>query len=108
MASLRGAALLLVGAAVVSPLPAGAQEPPACTSESVGTVACIAGRLCSCGFERGGTMTGLGDGFRWDCGILRPQCPQDRNRSATRPGDGSWPLGDIDVDVLAPARPRWR
>ena len=52
---------------------AGAQ-PPACSAEGAGLVACIAGRLCGCGFARGGPATGLPDGFRWDCGILRPTC----------------------------------
>ena len=37
-------------------------------------MACIAGRLCSCGFARGSPAVGLPDGFRWDCGILRPSC----------------------------------
>jgi hypothetical protein len=46
--------------------PARAQA-PACTPESAGTVACIAGRLCAC--------TGAAAGpARWDCGILRPAC----------------------------------
>lgn len=49
-------------------------EAPSCTPEGTGTVACIAGRLCSCGFARGSPATGLPDGFRWDCGILRPSC----------------------------------
>ncbi|MBU8543513.1 MULTISPECIES: hypothetical protein [Roseomonadaceae] len=48
--------------------------PPACTAAREGTVACIAGKLCTCGFVRGGSMTGRPDRFTWDCGILRPAC----------------------------------
>ena len=53
---------------------ASAADAPTCASPSVGLVACIAGRLCSCRFERASLATGLPDGFRWDCGILRPAC----------------------------------
>lgn len=59
--------------AMLADLPASAQE-PSCTTEAAGLVACIAGRLCSCGFARGSPATGLPVGFRWDCGILRPSC----------------------------------
>ena len=37
-------------------------------------MACFAGRLCTCRLARGSAATGLADGFRWDCGILRPRC----------------------------------
>jgi hypothetical protein len=53
--------------------PAQAEE-PLCTAAGAGLVSCIAGRLCSCGFARGSPANGLPDGFRWDCGILRPSC----------------------------------
>ena len=49
-------------------------EEPRCTDHAAGLVACIAGRLCTCGFAAGSPATGLPDGFRWDCGILRPSC----------------------------------
>lgn len=55
-------------------LPASAQAPPACTQNQAGIVACMAGKLCSCGYVRGGTMTGRAEGWQWDCGILRPAC----------------------------------
>ena len=63
------AALMLVAGAA----PSRADE-PACAPELAGLVACIAGRLCGCGFERASQATGLPDGFRWDCGILPPAC----------------------------------
>lgn len=53
---------------------AAAQEPPVCTQARVGRVICMAGRMCTCKFERGGTLAGRRDGHRWDCGALRPDC----------------------------------
>ncbi|NKE43542.1 hypothetical protein HB662_02050 [Roseomonas frigidaquae] len=58
--------------------PAQAQDPPACTSAQEGAVACLAGRLCTCRFTRGGSMTGRPDRHAWDCGILRPACGAGR------------------------------
>jgi hypothetical protein len=54
--------------------PAAAQEIPACTQDRAGAVACMAGKLCACGYQRGGAVSGRPDGWRWDCGILRPAC----------------------------------
>lgn len=64
-------ALLLV---LVVARPAAAQEIPACTQDRAGAVACMAGKLCACGYQRGGAVSGRPDGWRWDCGILRPAC----------------------------------
>jgi hypothetical protein len=68
-------ASLAVAATLALPFatPAGAQA-PACDAPAVETVACIAGRLCRCRFAASSAMTGLPEGFRWDCGILRPAC----------------------------------
>lgn len=60
--------LLLLG------MPAAAQV-PVCSAPREGMTACFDGRLCVCRFERGGTLTGRPDGYRWDCGALRPDCP---------------------------------
>jgi hypothetical protein len=54
--------------------PAAAQTIPACTQDRVGAVACMSGKLCSCGYQRGGVVSGRPDGYLWDCGILRPPC----------------------------------
>jgi hypothetical protein len=54
--------------------PAAAQEIPACTQDRAGAVACMAGKLCACGYQRGGAVSGRPDGWSWDCGILRPAC----------------------------------
>ena len=55
-------------------LPTAAQEIPACTQDRVGAVACMAGKLCACGYQRGGSVSGRPDGYAWDCGVLRPSC----------------------------------
>jgi hypothetical protein len=70
------AALLAILASLApwAPAPALAQDPPRCEDARLGAVACIAGRLCECRFERGGQITGLPDMFRWDCSTLRPPC----------------------------------
>jgi len=70
-------ALLIAGAAPGlggRPGTAWAQQAPACTAAQVGSVACVSGRLCECRFERGGSLTGLPNGHRWNCSILRPAC----------------------------------
>lgn len=54
--------------------PPAAQEIPACTQDRAGAAACMAGRLCLCGYQRGGIVSGRPDGWRWDCGTLRPAC----------------------------------
>lgn len=59
---------------LVLAMPAAAADPPACGPATSGIVACIAGRLCACGPQRGGRMTGERDAVRWDCSILRPAC----------------------------------
>jgi hypothetical protein len=56
------------------PLRPVAQEMPACNQDRVGAVACMAGKLCACGYARGGIVSGRPDGYRWDCGVLRPAC----------------------------------
>ncbi len=53
-------------------LPAGARQ--SCGPVNAGQVACMDGRLCRCGFEQGGSIAGRADGYRWDCGALRPDC----------------------------------
>jgi hypothetical protein len=66
-------------------LPAHGQA-PVCDARSAGTVACLASKLCACGFERGGSMTGRPAGYRWDCGVLRPGCGGDATTPATTGG----------------------
>lgn len=64
----------LLIAAMMTTWPAMATEAPACASASAGATACLAGKLCVCGFVRGGSISGRPDGWRWECGALRPSC----------------------------------
>ena len=84
-----------------------AQE-PVCAAQSAGLVACIAGRLCACGFARGSAATGLSDGFRWDCGILRPRCGPPAPATLD-PWQGDLPdaLAISPPNLPAPPRPIW-
>jgi hypothetical protein len=66
--------LLLMLLLLLAPLRLAAQEIPACNQDRVGAVACMAGKLCACGYARGGIVSGRPDGYRWDCGALRPAC----------------------------------
>jgi hypothetical protein len=50
------------------------QAPPTCNARSLGQTACLGPRLCACRLEAGGSLTGVPQGYRWDCGILRPEC----------------------------------
>jgi len=54
--------------------PVAAQDIPSCTAARAGATACLSGKLCACGFARGGSVAGRPDGWRWDCGALRPAC----------------------------------
>lgn len=56
------------------PSVASSQQAPQCTAESLGQVACFVNKLCECKFERGGSMTGVPDAYKWDCDIKRPSC----------------------------------
>lgn len=64
---------IMLALAATLPLPALAQV-PACAAEHAGIVACMAGKLCACAYDRGGAVTGVPAGYRWDCGVLRPSC----------------------------------
>jgi hypothetical protein len=58
-------------------LPVMAAAQPACNAQREGQVACMAGRLCACRYETGGSLTGRPSAHRWDCGALRPDCRPD-------------------------------
>jgi len=66
--------LILLPLLLAPPAAAQGDDPPACIDSRAGAVACMAGKLCSCGYQRGGVMSGRPDGWRWDCGVLRPAC----------------------------------
>lgn len=81
-------------------LPAAAQDIPACTTARAGAVACMAGKLCECRFERGGSITGTRDGHRWECGILRPTCGE----ALAPPGLGG-PVSPMPGILIQPVIP---
>ncbi|MGG5810197.1 hypothetical protein [Falsiroseomonas sp. CW058] len=90
--------LLLAGAR-----PAAAQQMPVCGAGWAGAVACMSGKLCLCRFERGGSLTGVQDGYRWDCGVMRPACGE------ALPGAGAppaMPLPDLYLQLPPPAQQR--
>ncbi|UFN49806.1 hypothetical protein LPC08_03940 [Roseomonas sp. OT10] len=64
-----------VGEGFGDAFPQGAPPMPVCNAPREGVAACLGGKQCLCRFERGGSLTGRQDGFRWDCGPLRPACP---------------------------------
>jgi hypothetical protein len=83
--------------------PAAAQEaPPVCNAVRDGVTACLAGKLCLCRFERGGQMTGRSDGYRWDCGALRPECGEAAFPRSPEPGS-VLPMPNLYLPL--PARP---
>ena len=73
-------------------------ETPICNQQAAGTVACFERKLCSCGFERGGSMTGLAPGYRWDCGVLRPTCEQGGHPTTLSSEALLYRPGDVIVD----------
>jgi hypothetical protein len=84
--------------------PGMAQEIPACTQDRVGAAACMSGKLCSCGYQRGGSVSGRPDGYRWDCGALRPACGE----AAPPAGIGmtpAWPMPELYLQLQPPAPP---
>lgn len=60
-----------------------AQEAPKCSAETLGQNACFVNKMCVCKVARGGTMTSVPDGYRWDCGIKRPGCSIGADTPAT-------------------------
>lgn len=111
----RFASLLLTFLAWLAAAPAWAQA-PACAPENAGEVSCMADRLCRCRFERGGSMSVVPAGWRWDCGTLRPYChrpPTLAPASETLGGviiDTPWrlerpPPGPLPPEVPLPGLP---
>jgi hypothetical protein len=90
--------VLLVPAA-----PRAQQAPLTCLPGREGVVQCMDGKLCECRFEQGGSMTGRPDGWRWDCGALRPECHLP---PATAPNLYS-PMPGVGIEVV-PRYDPWR
>ncbi|MEQ8967956.1 MAG: hypothetical protein RID91_19220 [Azospirillaceae bacterium] len=93
----------LIGPALADPAAGqtGSEPPYACREDRAGVVQCIAGKLCECRFERGGSLSASpSSGWRWDCGILRPSCGPDDEVPATLRGDNSLSAEDVIPDSL--------
>ena len=73
-----------------------AEDAPNCTSGNAGEVTCMANRMCECKHFNGSLMKGTPEGYRWDCGITRPNCLDYNKTEETKPYDGpdSVDLGD--------------
>jgi len=78
--------------------PARAGDMPVCSGQNLGAASCFSGKLCECIYDRGGSVTGIPDGFRWDCGILRPKCGEAADAPAN-PDEfsGPYPLA-VGID----------
>jgi hypothetical protein len=81
---------------------AAAQEAPApaCLAGREGVVACLAGTLCACRYDPGGSISGRAPGYRWDCGALRPSCGVVP--PAGPGGDLRWSWGELPPVILGP------
>jgi hypothetical protein len=93
------AALLVALALPPDAARAQSSSPPACTESREGAVACMVQKLCVCRFQRGGSLTGRPDGFRWDCGALRPSCGAEANPPATLPSPQPMPMPQLYLEV---------
>ena len=78
--------------------PARADDMPVCSGQNLGAASCFSGKLCECIHDRGGSVTGTPEGFRWDCGILRPKCGEAADAPAN-PDEfsGPYPLA-VGID----------
>lgn len=78
--------------------PARAGDMPVCGGPNLGAASCFSGKLCECIHDRGGSVTGTPEGFRWDCGILRPKCGEAADAPAN-PDEfsGPYPLA-VEID----------
>jgi hypothetical protein len=78
--------------------PARAGDMPVCGGQNLGAASCFSGKLCECIHDRGGSVTGIPEGFRWDCGILRPKCGEAADAPANPDEfNGPYPLA-VGID----------
>lgn len=72
---------LLIGAGLmlcIAPAAQGQAQTFACTQATAGQLSCQAGIACACSFFQASAMEGTPAGWRWDCGVLRPRCAENR------------------------------
>ena len=68
--------------------PAMAESAPTCTENSEGQTYCMSQRMCECKHFNGSLMKGTPEGYRWDCGITRPNCLDYNKTEETKPYSG--------------------
>lgn len=66
---------------------------PRCIAERDGQQLALAGSVCECTYEQGGTMTGKRPGWRWDCDIMHSDSSQLDIPADTSSGQQSLPPG---------------
>ena len=62
-----------------------------CTAKTRGILQCMAGKQCECTYIRPSLMKNDPGGYRWDCGILKPNCIDPNkisDRENAKPYDG--------------------
>jgi len=75
-----------------------AGDMPVCSGQNLGAASCFSGKLCECIHDRGGSVTGTPESFRWDCGILRPKCGEAADAPANPDEfNGPYPLA-VGID----------
>jgi len=62
---------------------ANAAEISECNAQSAGVVECISLKECECKLFQTSLMRNDPGGYRWDCGLTRPQC-LDQNKISDR------------------------
>lgn len=64
-----------------------------CTEQTAGMLKCMGGRNCECKLFHKSLMKNDPGGYRWDCGILRPNCIDRNIISDKKPYDGPNAVG---------------
>ena len=64
-----------------------------CNAENAGITECMSNRVCECKHYNASLMKGTPEGYRWDCGITRPNCLDFNKVEETKPYDGPESLG---------------
>jgi murein DD-endopeptidase MepM/ murein hydrolase activator NlpD len=77
-------------AALTAAMGARAQEVP-CSAQTAGQLLCQQSRLCQCEYFAGGVLDDTSAGYRWDCGVFRPQCESEAATQPALENDGEPP-----------------
>lgn len=73
-------------------------QTPSCSPTQQGAERCINGRLCSCAYHYGGTMSRVPAGWQWSCSTISTRCLSTETDPATlNPYQGQYPT-HIEID----------